>query len=127
VGGFVCVLLVVGLIGVLVWQFIETKNALATTTIDTAHAPAETAQIVTSAFTGARAVLWANSSGPGTFNLRRRGVRGGITMSIDIEPLANGGSRVDMWASQTTIYLGVLVNFAGVVNRRKKAIMRSLG
>ncbi|ROO61552.1 hypothetical protein EDC02_3492 [Micromonospora sp. Llam0] len=58
--------------------------------------------------------------------MRRRGVRGGITMSIDIEPLPGGGTRVDMWASGTVVYLGFLVNFAGVVNRRKRAIARRL-
>jgi len=43
-------------------------------------------------------------------------------MSIDIEPRPGGGSRVDMWASDTVVYLGTLANFAGVVNRRKNAI-----
>jgi hypothetical protein len=47
-------------------------------------------------------------------------------MSITVEPRADGGSRVEMWASETLVYLGVLVNFAGVVNRRKKAIGRVL-
>ncbi|WP_158632210.1 hypothetical protein [Micromonospora sp. Llam0] len=47
-------------------------------------------------------------------------------MSIDIEPLPGGGTRVDMWASGTVVYLGFLVNFAGVVNRRKRAIARRL-
>ena len=47
-------------------------------------------------------------------------------MSITIEPRPGGGSRVEMWASDTVVYLGVLVNFAGVVNRRKNAIGRLL-
>jgi hypothetical protein len=31
-----------------------------------------------------------------------------------------------MWASETVVYLGLLVNFAGVVNRRKNAISRAM-
>jgi len=127
VEGFTCVLLIGALIGILVWQFAETRRAVATTSIRTAYPPAEAVRIVADAFSGGRAMLWTDATGPGTLNKRRRGVRGGITMSIDIEPLPSGGSRVDMWASQTVTYLGVLVNFAGVVNRRKNAITQSLG
>lgn len=124
--GFLCLALVAGLIGILVWQFIETRRAVATTTVETAYEPAEAAQIVRDAFTGPRAILWTTATGPGTINMRRRGIRGGITMSITIEPCPGGGSQVDMWASDTVVYLGVLVNFAGVVNRRKNAIGRLL-
>jgi hypothetical protein len=109
-----------------VWQFIETRNAVATTTVESAHEPARVAQLVQEAFAGPRAVLWTATAGPGVINMRRRGVRGGITMSIDIEARPGGGSTVDMWASRTITYFGVLVNFAGVVNRRKKAIGREL-
>lgn len=124
--GFLCFAFVAGLIGFLVWQFIESQNAVATTTVETRRAPAEVIQLIRGEFDGARAVLWAQANGPGTINVRRRGLRGGITMSITVEPRADGGSRVDMWASETLTYLGVLVNFAGVVNRRKKAIGRVL-
>lgn len=123
--GFLC-LLVVGFIGLLVWQFIESRRAVATTSVDTACEPAKVVHIVRGAFTGPRAVLWTTATGPGTVNMRRRGFRGGITMSIDIEPRSGGGSRVDMWASDTLVYFFVLVNFAGVVNRRKRAIGRLL-
>lgn len=126
VGGFVCFLVVAGLVGVIVWQLIETRNAVATTSIQSSYDPARVTQIVGDAFTGGRALLWTTAPGPGTINMRRRGVRGGITMSIDVEPRAGGGSKVDMWASDTVIYLGFLVNFAGVVNRRKNAIGRML-
>jgi hypothetical protein len=126
VGGLVCFGVVAGLIGILVWQLIETRGAVATTSVETPYEPAKAAQIVREAFTGPRAILWSTSPGPGTINMRRRGVRGGITMSIDVEPRPDGSSRVDMWASQTVIYLGFLVNFAGVVNRRKNAIRRLL-
>ncbi|GAA4263581.1 hypothetical protein [Dactylosporangium darangshiense] len=124
--GFFCFVLVAGIVGVLVWQFIETRKALETTTVQTASSPAQVAQIVREAFTGPIALLWTTTSGPGSINMRRRGVRGGITMSIDIEPRPGGGSQVEMWASETVVYLGVLVNFAGVVNRRKNAIERRL-
>jgi hypothetical protein len=119
---FFCVVLVLGIIGFFVWQFIETRNAIATTEILSNHDAQRTAQIIGNAFTGARAMLWTDASGPGTINKRRRGVRGGITMSIAIEPRPAGGARVRMWASETNVYVGVLVNFAGVVNRRKKAM-----
>jgi hypothetical protein len=121
-----CFAFVAGLLGVLVWQFIESRRAEATTSIDSVYEPAQAAQIVRDAFTGPRAILWTAVNGPGTINMRRRGIHGGITMSITIEPRPRGGSRVDMWASNTVIYLGLLVNFAGVVNRRKTAIMRGL-
>jgi hypothetical protein len=123
---FVCVLLVIGILGVLVWQYSETKRAVDTTSVSSPHDRQQTIEIINTAFDGARSILWTDASGPGTLNKRRRGTRGGITMSIDIEPLSGGGSRVDMWASQTNSYLGVFVNFAGVVNRRKKAIVRLL-
>jgi hypothetical protein len=122
----VCVLLVVGIVASFVWQYIETRGAEATTTVDTSYDPGQAAQIIETAFSGARSVLWTDASGPGTLNKRRRGVRSGITMSIGIEPLPDGGSHVAMWASETVIYLGFLVNFAGVVNRRKRAIIRLL-
>ncbi len=124
--GFLCFAVVAVLIGIPVWQFIETRKAVATTTVESACAPATAAQLVRDAFTGPRAVLWTATSGPGTVNMRRRGVRGGITMSIDIEARSDGGSTVDMWASRTITYCGFLVNFAGVVNRRKNAIGRAL-
>lgn len=124
--GFICFLFVAGLVGVLVWQFIETRGAVATTAIENAHSPAEAAQIVASAFSGARGVLWTTASGPGRINMRRRGIRGGITMSIDIAARQGGGSVVEMWASETVVYLGIFVNFAGVVTRRKRAIARML-
>ncbi|BCJ73766.1 hypothetical protein CS0771_33100 [Catellatospora sp. IY07-71] len=124
--GFWCFVFVAGTIGALVWQFIETRGAVATTTVVTSYAPDDAARIVQGAFGGPRAVFWTTAGGPGTINMRRRGVRGGITMSIDIRPRPGGGSQVDMWASETAIYLGVLVNFAGVVNRRKRAIARLL-
>ncbi|GIF77864.1 hypothetical protein [Asanoa siamensis] len=124
--GFLCFLVVAGLIGFVVWQFVESRNAVATTRVETTHDPATVVQVVREAFAGPRAVLWTSTGGPGDINMRRRGVRGGITMSIDVEPAPGGGSFVDMWASSTVNYLGVLVNFAGVVNRRKKAIGRRL-
>jgi hypothetical protein len=121
-----CFLVVAGPVGLVVWQLIETRAAIATTVHETVCDPARAAGIVREAFTGPRAVLWTTASGPGTINMRRRGIRGGITMSISVEPLPNGGSRVAMWASETVVYLGFLVNFAGVVNRRKRAIGRLL-
>lgn len=124
--GFLVFIVIAGLVGLLVWQFVETRNALVTTAIATSHEPAEAARIVREAFSGPRAVLWTATQGPGTINMRRRGLRGGITMSIDIARGPQGGSRVEMWASETVTYLAVLVNFAGVVNRRKKAIQRAL-
>ena len=47
-------------------------------------------------------------------------------MSVDIEPLPNGGSATNMWASSYNEYLVVLANFAGSVNGRKKAIAHVL-
>lgn len=125
-GGVVVVLIILAIVAFLGWQFAEGKRALATTQVESRYTPEETAQIVDGAFGGARSVLWANTSGPGTINKRRRGYRGGITMSIDIEPSPDGGSRVNMWASEHLEYLVFLVNFAGVVNRRKRAIARLL-
>lgn len=120
------VLLILGFVGILVWQFIETRNALATTSVVSRHAPEQPAQLIDAAFGGARSMLWTNTSGPGTINRRRRGWKHGITMSNTIEPVPEGGARIDMWASQYTQYLFVLANFAGVVNRRKRAIARIL-
>ncbi|MDG4765035.1 hypothetical protein O7632_13135 [Solwaraspora sp. WMMD406] len=121
-----CFAVVVVPIAIIGWQLYETRQAVATTTVDSPYEPAQVAQIIRDAFGGPRAVLWTTTGGPGTINMRRRGVRGGITMSIDIEPLSGGGTRVDMWASGTVVYFGFLVNFAGVVNRRKRAIARRL-
>lgn len=119
------VVLIIAIVGIWVWQFIETRNALATTSVVSRYPHERSAQLISGAFGGARSVLWATASGPGHINMRRRGYKNGITMSIDIQPLPDGGSRVDMWASQYLGYL-LLANFAGVVNRRKKAIARIL-
>jgi hypothetical protein len=126
VGGFVAVLVGLAIVGFVVWQFIESRNALATTSVLTRYTPEQAAQLINGAFGGARSVLWTNTSGEGTINKRHRGHRGGITMAITIEPLPDGGCRIDMWASEHLEYLLVFVNFAGVVNRRKKAIARLL-
>ncbi len=120
------VLLILGFVGILVWQFIETRNALATTSVVSHYTPEQSAQLIDTAFGGARSMLWTNTSGPGTINRRRRGWRRGVTMSITIEPVPEGGARIDMWASQYVQYLFVLANFAGAVNRRKRAIARIL-
>lgn len=121
-GAFVFVLFILALIGILVWQFIETRNALATTSVRTRLSPDQVMQVIDSAFGGARSVLWTNDKGPGTINKRRRGYRHGITMSIDVEPQPDGSTQVSMWASSYTQYMVLLANMAGVVNRRKKAI-----
>jgi hypothetical protein len=121
-GAFIFILFILVLAGILVWQFIETRNALATTSVLTRHTADETAQIIESAFGGPRSLLWTNDRGPGTMNKRRRGYKHGITMSIDIEPQQDGRTQVSMWASRYAQYMFVLANMAGVVNRRKKAI-----
>jgi hypothetical protein len=126
VGAVIFVLIVVGIVGFFVWQFTATKNALATTSVQSPYSPEETRQIVDSAFGGARAMLWTSENGPGTINRRRRGKGQGITMSVTIECGADGGSQVDMWASRYNEYFGFLANFAGSVNSRKKAIERAL-
>jgi len=126
VAGFLVVLVVLGIIGLFAWQFIESRRALATTSVLTRYSPEQAAQLIHSAFGGARSVLWANTKGRGTINRRRRGWKGGITMSIDIEPLPDGGCRIDMWASQYVEYLPLFVTFASVVTRRKRAIAKLL-
>jgi len=126
VGGFVAVLAGLAIVAFVVWQFVESRNALATTSVLTRYTPEQAAQLINGAFGGARSVLWTSTSGEGTINKRHRGHRGGITMSITIEPLPDGGCRIDMWASEHLEYMLVFVNFAGVVNRRKKAIARLL-
>jgi hypothetical protein len=125
-GGFLAFLVIIGFIGCFVWQFREGKRAVATTSLVTRNQPEQAAQVINGAFGGPRSVIWTKTSGPGSINMRRRGIHRGITMSIDIEPLPQGGCRVDMWASEFTEVLVVMVNFAGVVNRRKKAIARML-
>jgi hypothetical protein len=120
------VLIILVFIGIVIWQFIEGQNATATTSVLTRYTPQQAAQIIDSAFGGARSMLWTKAKGPGNINRRRRGIRGGITMSIDLTPQQDGMTRVDMWASETVVYLLVLHNFAGPVNRRKRAIGRLL-
>jgi hypothetical protein len=126
VGGFLVVLVVLAIIGLFVWQFIESRQALATSSMLTRYTPEQAAQLIHSAFGGARSVLWTNTKGRGTINKRRRGWKGGVTMSIEIEPLPDGGCRIDMWASQYVEYLPFFVNMAGVVTRRKRAIAKLL-
>jgi len=125
-GGFLVFLVIIGFIGLFVWQFLEGKKAVATTSLVTRYQPEQAAQMISGAFGGGRSVIWTGANGPGTINMRRRGIHRGITMSIDIVPLPQGGCRVDMWASQYAEVLVFLVNFASVVNRRKKAIARML-
>lgn len=120
--GFVVFLVVLAFVGVLVWQYMATKNALATTRVESHYPPHEVIVRVQGQFAGARSALWTDAPGPGSINKRRRGKDGGITMSIAIEPLGNGGSSIEMWASTYNEYLLVLANFAGSVNSRKKAI-----
>lgn len=123
---FLIVLVVLAFVGLLIWQFVASKNALMTTRVKSRYSPQEAAAMAMGAFAGARGALWTDASGPGSINKRRRGKDGGITMSIDIQPLANGGSAVEMWASTYNQMFIVFANFAGSVNSRKKAIARTL-
>jgi hypothetical protein len=82
-GSFVIILMILAFVGLLVWQFMATKNALATTRVESRCPPHEAANVVIGAFGGARGALWTDASGPGSINKRRRGKDGGITMSID--------------------------------------------
>jgi hypothetical protein len=113
-------------VGLFVWQFMATKNALATTRVESPLPPDVVAAKISNTFGGARSMLWANGAGPGSINMRRRGKDGGITMSINIEPSASGGSVVDMWASSYNEHFIFFANFAGSVNSKKKAIARQL-
>ncbi len=119
-------LLILAFVLAFIWQFLATKKALATTRLESHHSPQEAAQLVQSAFAGARNAIWTGATGPGTINMRRRGKDGGIVMSIDVTELPGGGSAVGMWASAYHEYLVVLANFAGSVNSRKKAIAQLL-
>ena len=120
------IIVVLTLAGILVWQFTQTKNALATTVVTTRKSVNDATTAVNGAFHGARGVLWTDDSGPGTLNKRRRGKDNGITMSITVEPSPTGGSKVSMWASQYNEYFIFFANFAGSVNSRKKAIAQVL-
>lgn len=113
-----------GIVAFLVWQFLASRKALATSIVHSSRSPAEVAQAINSAFGGVRSVLWTDTNGPGMINRRRRGKGGGITISIDIEPVQGGGSEVHMWSSAGTSYFGLFANFAGAVNSRKRAIAR---
>ncbi|WP_339122915.1 hypothetical protein [Pseudonocardia sp. D17] len=125
-GTSLLLILVLLFIAVFIWQYVASGNARTTTRVETPRAPQEAAQVVQQAFSGARSALWTATSGPGAFNMRRRGKDGGITMSIDVHALPAGGSAVDMWASDYNQRFVALINFAGSVNSRKKAIAREL-
>jgi hypothetical protein len=124
--GFVVILVILAVVGLFAWQFAATKNALATTRVESRHTPHEARAVIMRAFGGAAGALWTDGSGPASINMRRRGKDGGITMSIAIEPLASGGSAVNMWASTYNQYFIFFANFAGAVNSRKKAVARLL-
>lgn len=124
-GVFLFVLFVLAVIGCYVWQFIESRFALATTPVLTQYTPEQAAQIIDESFGGARGVMWPRTNGRGQINRRRRGYRQGITLSFDIEPLPDGTTRVDMWVSQYVSIL-LLANFGGAAARRKRAIGRLL-
>ena len=120
------VIVIALVLALFVWQFIATKKALSTTVVRTRVSPMQSVDIINGAFSGARGLLWTDENGPGTINKRRRGKDRGITMSITVEPTADGGSEVSMWASQYTEYLLLFANFAGAVNSRKNAIVRKV-
>lgn len=123
---FVAILVVAAIVAGL-YFFIQTgSRARETTSLTTMHSPEETVVIVKSAFNGSSGMLWTDDNGPGTVNMRRRGKDGGITISIAIDPAPGGGSSVSMWASKFNVYFIFLVNFAGAVNSKKKAIASRL-
>jgi len=114
------------------WQLVQSRRAVATTTVLTRYTEQEAIQKIQSAFSGGtKSLLWTDGRGPGRINKRRRagtlrGVKQSITMSIDITPQPSGLLRVDMWASEWASYLGIFVNFAGAVVSRKSAICKVL-
>lgn len=114
-------------IALLVWQFIASRKAVATTVVESSLSPQQAAQAVEGAFGGARSMLWTGARGPGMINKRRRGRDRGVTMSINIQPGPSGGSELSLWASQYSEYFSTFANVAGSVNSRKRAIARLVG
>ncbi|ROO61555.1 hypothetical protein EDC02_3495 [Micromonospora sp. Llam0] len=58
---FLCFAVFVTPIVIIGWHFYETRQAVATTTVDSPYNSAQVAQIVRDAFAGPRAVLWATT------------------------------------------------------------------
>lgn len=119
--GAVCSLIVVAIVaflGVYLWWQSDAKK-----THDTVVPISQqrVADAVNQSFNG---LLWRDVQGPGHINKMRRAIRGdGPTVSVDIEPAANGGTHVSTWMSAWVTQYGV-ANFAGAAFRQKKKLLK---
>lgn len=128
----ILVIIIILIVATFAWQFIQSRRAVATTSVLTRYTEQQVVHFIESVFQGGvKSLAWTNDRGPGRINKRRRagtlrGVKQSITMSINITREPNGVLRVDMWASAYATYLLLWVNFAGAVVSRKKAIAKVL-
>lgn len=73
------------------------------------------------AFRAAKGPLWANESGPGDINLRRRAIGAkGPTLSISVEQNPDGSATVSQWMSHWTSVMGIPNGPESILFRRWK-------
>ncbi|MFV0428688.1 MAG: hypothetical protein ACK5KO_04585 [Arachnia sp.] len=74
--------------------------------VHTTLAPDQAETLVLRSFTP---LLWAVTSGPGDINRRRRQFQVSLTVSVDIEPAADGGTDVHAWVSHADKTMGLIM------------------
>ncbi|TWP32999.1 hypothetical protein [Leekyejoonella antrihumi] len=112
------VIAVIAFLGVYLWWQSEAKKTHGTVVPLNQQAVAD---LVRGSFNG---VLWKDVPGPGHINKKRRALRGeGATVSVDIEPAAQGGTEVSTWMSAWRSRYG-FASFGGAAYRQKKRLLK---
>ncbi|MDT0197332.1 hypothetical protein Q9R30_18455 [Arthrobacter sp. AB6] len=101
----ILVLLIAGIFALGIWNSGRAKREHETVV---ALSPARARQIVEDSF---GKMLWADVSGPGHINKRRRTINDtGATISVVIEPLTDGKTHVTAWMSAWKTQYGMVTS-----------------
>lgn len=106
-------LLIAGIVALGIWNSARAKRQYETVV---SLSPARAREVVETAFSK---VLWADTSGPGMINKRRRTVNdSGATISVDIGQTADGKTVVQAWMSAWKTQYGMVASNGATVAKR---------
>lgn len=121
--GGILLLVLLGLLALIVWGYVESAQAKQQRETKVKLSTARAADIVEQSFPS---LLWADASGPGDINKRRRTMNdSGPVISVDIEALPDGATHVSAWMSGWTSRYG-MANLAGSAKRMTRRLIRRL-
>lgn len=121
---FLCFAVVAGLVGAIVWEVWAGNEAKKDDETVVRMSPARVADLVDD---NVGKVLWSRVDGEGDLNYKRRSVKGdGPTLSIAMEELGDGRTRVNVAMTRWRVTYGLVVHFGVSAWRLKRKLMKHL-